>query len=162
MLTFRLQKWLRVSAGLSLFVLLAVQEKVCPWTRAASPASDIGSPASHEDPATTNSDESESNEEAAFVPHVLPDTAAPRWSANAGHVALRQIIGARDGVQSCGRQRPESSAPVSAAKTFSTLADAFRLRRCAFAPRVPDHFIAGHPTDPSVGNAILPCGPPIA
>ena len=91
----RLDNWLRVACGACPLWLLVVQEKLWPWL--LSPPVPAASARLPGKPLPKSK-----------LPYVVPDTLQSRWSATESQHGLRHS-GNRDGVVSCGQQRPNSS-----------------------------------------------------
>jgi hypothetical protein len=146
MLRLRADKWMRVGAGFGFVLLLAVQEKVCPWLT-TPPA-----------PAPQNSDSQPGQKKSRPVlPVILPDTAAPRLQ-NAGTPG--PSITARDGVVSCGQQSPTT--PPSADVPAPASAGWRQLQTPAACATAPLTLRWETPRDPAVRTALRRTGPPPA
>lgn len=166
MLILRTEHWLRVGAGFGLLLLLATQEKLCPWVLtppsetpsdavdASAAPPDAPAPAEDADP----SRDARTKRKAPPLPLLLPDATAPRWPAFFGDVSVDHVISARNGVVACGFNRPPPAPAPSPAAVVSTwrrldtaLLD-FLPARPATARRVPAH--------PALGTTLLRTGPP--
>ena len=106
MLALRTEKWVRISSGLGLLLLVVAQEKVGPSMQVAvaGPQADLARKnASANDPAGTESKPgdpaSKSDEkDKPVLPHLVPDVSAPRWPVSWGETAHRLVLRPRDGV----------------------------------------------------------------
>jgi hypothetical protein len=92
MFALRFEKWLRVACGVCLLWLLVVQEKLWPWLL-TSPVRAVATRSPGKAPPKNK------------LPYLLPDTLQSRWWAGDSQHGLR-TLGSRDGVVSCGQQRP--------------------------------------------------------
>lgn len=158
--SLRVDKWMRVGAGFGLLLLLAAQEKVCPWLLAPPSESDPNAAAPQ--PPQPDGDEGPGKRGAKRLPYVLPDATAPRWPAAWNQTTLRQTTGWHDGVVSCGQRDPSAggSAPVQ-----GTRPDRWAWH-CFLQPVQPRGLIerldsAVTPTDPAVRTSISRTGPPL-
>jgi len=146
----RVEHWVRVSAGLGLFLLLvAAQEKHCPTGATsgtptdAAPCPDEGGDARK--PRKTP------------LPLIVPDLTAQRFAVPGAGAELRLERGSRDGAVSRGPERGGPPDPMCAA--VEAVPPWRRL-----APRLPESVSPGPqvdqpPTDPLL-TAIYPLGPP--
>ncbi len=124
MLLSRLERWLRVSAGLGVLLLLVAQEKVWPWALRGlpleQPAVDQQQPLVPQTLATSAADvadtsaptDEEQKDQPVCLPYMVPDACAPRWPTTCHPFETRQSIGTRDGVVSCGSRHPGERAGV--------------------------------------------------
>ncbi len=160
----RVDKWMRVGAGLGLGLLLAAQGKVWPWLLVPLERCDpefVGPPAeavANEGSASRPHDERPADKRRKGLPLLLPDNApAPRWPV---HSLARRAGGARDGVVSCGPRRPSmgrgdglivAADPLAWHALLDPLERVWTARPAA--GRVP-------PGDPAVRFCIRPTGPP--
>lgn len=164
MLSFRLDKWLRVGAGLGLLLLLAAQEKVCPWAwrlpesgARDSAEAPVPSPASSD---AEDADSPERKDKPRVLPYLLPDATAPRWPAAWNQVTVRQTIGARDGVVSCGKRdparqdKPDHSAAGCDAASWRRF---LRTQHGDWAIPLAARVVVG---DPAIRTSISRTGPP--
>jgi hypothetical protein len=164
MLTIRAEYWLRVGAGLGLLLLLATQEKVCPWLHlaandAATDAVDAGGDqTTPPDPRQRTESDAESKSEAPPLPLLLPDATAPRWPAVFGDVSVDHVTSARDGVVACGARGPvHGGAPLPAITRPAWHA----LNEPEIVTPAPRRARAhGNLRDPAICTSILPIGPP--
>lgn len=157
MLAFRLDKWVRVAAGLGMLLLLLAQEKVCPWLL-RRPHCAESQPAAL--PRAANETDAPEQRRKPVLSHVLPDAPVPRWPASWNQVTLRQTTGARDGVVSCGEENPRRDASTRAAEDAPAW-------RCFLQPRRPVDSAPPAATyrvmaDPAVRTSITPTGPPLS
>lgn len=158
--TLRVNKWMRVGAGFGLLLLLAAQEKLCPWL--LTPPSESDPNAAGPQRPQPDADEEPRKRGAKHLPYVLPDATAPRWPATWKQITLRQTTGWHDGVVSCGERNPSTggSAPVQ-----GTPADPWAWH-CFLQPVQPRGLIqpldsAVTPVDPAVRTSISRTGPPL-
>lgn len=157
MLALRADKWVRVSSGLALLVLLAAQEKAYPWlvhtaTEDAPPTA-VTVPSEGAD----NSDKPEPKR----LPHLLPDPPTPRWPAGWQHGVLRQFGGTRDSIVCCGECRPTTGAstwlPETSAHSAWRALEPLRASLDTNGPTIT----APPARDPAVTSAITRTGPPV-
>ncbi|MBP7744563.1 MAG: hypothetical protein KA383_00425 [Phycisphaerae bacterium] len=157
MLALRADKWVRVSSGLALLVLLAAQEKAYPW---------LAHTVTEEAPATTASvpdDGEDATDKPApkRLPHLLPDPPTPRWPAGWQHGVLRQFGGTRDSIVCCGECRPTTGASAWLPETSDACAwRALEPLRESLDTNGPTT-IAPPARDPAVTSAITRTGPPL-
>ncbi len=158
MFTWRVDKSLRIGAGLGLLLLLVAQEKVCPWL--FTPL-ERGNPAQADAPdapkPTQQSEQKEESKEQA-LPHVLPDAPAPRWPAAWSQLSLRETICTRDGVHACGGLRP--AAVPAGDKEAHTVCNWRRLAVRPFEWVLPYTGVEVHFVDPAVETELCRHGPP--
>jgi hypothetical protein len=158
MFTLRLDKSLRVACGFGLLWLLVVQEKLCPWL--LTPPSESDSAAITPGSAPQARPASDKRPKPR-LPHILPDTPIPRWPVGWLQQTLRQAVGDRDGVVSCGQQNPgsRSSEPAPAAD-----ANLLGWRRFQCLVQMAGPVSSGTASSPHVDPAVRTCicrtGPP--
>lgn len=165
----RVDKGLRIGAGVGLLLLLAAQGKFCPWLTAPPPEPQAdgerpgagGAPAAPDAAAAPGAPAEGRKPAKPRLAHLLPDTAAPRWPASWSQVVIRQAAGARDGVISQGQRDP--GAPVAAALPAAAGGDWHRLQR----PAGPENVILAatarrSPPETHFQTVIQRTGPPAA
>lgn len=162
MLTLRADKCVRLATGCGLFLLLAAQERVCPWVGQAPPA-----PPSEAAPKGVAPDQPDGQRKrpARRLPLLLPDTLAPapRWSAATNQMVFRVTIGWHDGVVTRGPQKP----PASPTATDEGLAaDRWWWHRFLelddTGVLLCEEQSAGPASNPAIGTVIARTGPPTA
>jgi hypothetical protein len=152
-----MDRCVRMGAGLGLLLLLAAQEKVCPWLVTPPVEPERGTGAA---PAAPGNEPKPHKRGKTSLPHLLPDTPTLRRSAATSQTTVRQTAGARDGVVSCGRRNP---APVGGSSTLAgsdpcgwhLLLEPIRPGKWVLPP-VRDF----RPMDAAVRTCIRPTGPP--
>jgi hypothetical protein len=153
MLSLRTDKWVRVGCGLGILLLLAAQEQFCPW---------LSNPPQQQKGAEPPPGEAQkpNKRPKPDLSLVLRDTLPPPKPAAWAQTTLRQAIGARDGVVSCGLRNPPvaSNAPLAAGEILPgwhslqmPLAAGSVINPCN--SRVP-------PPHPAVYTCITRTGPP--
>jgi len=158
MLSLRTDRCVRVGAGLGLLLLLAAQEKACPWLVTAPVKPERGTGAA---PAPPGNEPKPHKRAKKSLPHLLPDTPTLRRSAATSQITLRQTAGARDGVVSCGQRDP-----LSAGGNSATLAggDPYGWQLLLGAMRPAGWVLPPardfRPMDAAVRTCIRPTGPP--
>lgn len=157
MLALRADKWVRVSSGLGLLVLLAAQEKAYPW---------LAHTVTEEAPAATTSAPGEGEDASGKpapkrLPHLLPDPPTPRWPAGWQHGVLRQFGGTRDSIVCCGECRPTTGASTWLPGTSDPCAWRALEPLCRSLDMNRPTTSAPPARDPAVTSAIARTGPPL-
>jgi hypothetical protein len=164
MLTLRVVKWLRLSAGLGLLLLLAAQQKVCPWVFKVTGDKPTESAEAESAPLPTapdaDSDADDARTNKRTLPHLLPDATAPRWPASAHQSTARQVTGARDGVVSCGEREPSRDPRTFGHPACAVVPPWLDLRAAWLERRVPIVTRSTVHRDPALHSAINRTGPP--
>ncbi len=155
MLSLRTDKWLRVGCGVGLLLLLAAQERVCPWLSSPQPPQQEGPK-----PAANSSKKTENKRPRPVLSLVPSDAPMPSKPAAWAQSTARLAAGERDGVVSSGLQKPKTriAAAINLAAT-----DWHALQ----SPLETGDWLqlANHqkpPPNPAVGRCIIPTGPPRA
>jgi hypothetical protein len=157
MLTLRLDKWTRVVTGLGLLLLLVAQEKVCPWL--ATSARFVTTPEPEKKGPPTKHDQEKRHHTRQILPHVVWDATPARWPLAWTPAGLRHSTGAREGVVSCGQERPTLGADT-ARLADGDLHDWLRLLQADIPLRPLSPVALTRIPDPAVRTSIHPTGPP--
>lgn len=145
---------LRIASGLSLLLLVATEEKVCPWLVSAPAESD---PAPQ--PAKPGPDAPEPDELPPLLAgNTLPDALAPRWGVESvARNGTAPIIGAGAAVAAGTDGTPGTPTPVATAD----LAPSRPAFRAAAPPKVCET-PSTHVARRTLLTSINPTGPPRA
>ena len=153
MLPLRADKWVRVGCGFVLLLLLAAQEQFCPWLSHPEQPRKQAEPTDGTPPRPDKRPKRD-------VPFVLRDAPRPTDPAASAQSALRQSIGVRDGVVSCGPRNTSAGANASPL-VCDALADWHSLQLPFEAGSAIDPDCGQlPPPHPAVRTCISPTGPP--
>jgi len=159
MFALRMDKSLRVATGLGLLLLLAAQEKVCPWLVTPPKPADKGAA----DPAARPDGKQDTRKKAKTrLPYLLPDAVAPRRPAACSEASSRIIDRARDGIVSCGHRDPYAGDDFAANPPYDPCAWHCFLEPSVPANAQPGEILALPPQNLAMQTAIQRTGPPRA
>jgi len=160
-------KLVRLSAGAGLVLLLAAEQKVCPWLLHPPAKARVGGgqtqpahPArADQGPAERTAAPQRPKPEPLSLISALPQALPARWSWSADGAIWQELSGHRDGVVVCGPLRP-SPAP----STQGTPANFPSWRLLDGQPPVvraaEPRQAAGRIADPAIATLLLRTGPP--
>ncbi|MFH1745969.1 MAG: hypothetical protein ABIG44_02880 [Planctomycetota bacterium] len=95
-------KLVRVSIGLTLLLLLAAAEKVCPWICIPPDQTPAEAPTNENQAPLDKPEQSETTSEPLSLTVVLPDAVPFRWSRQIKRATLAASIGAHQGTVAYG------------------------------------------------------------